>query len=81
MQLDKFQSRKIYDEENVTLAIFFSKCRKNHQLKECPLNKFFVYGICVDDHPANQCSFLLGLKAVYRPSGIGGHKEIIYISR
>jgi hypothetical protein len=49
-QLDTIKMKKKQDEENAILTIFFSRCRKRHPLKECPLNIVIRCGFCIDNH-------------------------------
>jgi hypothetical protein len=37
-QLDTLKIKKKQDGDNVVLSILYSKCRKKHPLRECPLN-------------------------------------------
>ena len=47
--------------EDLTLGIFCPKCRKNHPLKECPLDKVEV---CQLNHDTKECPLLPQVKAV-----------------
>jgi hypothetical protein len=38
IQLDTMKIKKKQEEENATLAIFCTRCRKKHPEKECPIN-------------------------------------------
>lgn len=54
-QLDVLQAKKKQEEVEKALAMFCSKCRKKHPLRECPANTIEVCRICEVDHSADQC--------------------------
>lgn len=62
-QIDALQVKKKQAEAEATLAIFYSKCRGKHPLRECPLDKTPICTICEKDHEAQQCPSLPGIKA------------------
>jgi hypothetical protein len=63
------------EEEHVALAIFCHQCRKKHPEKEFPLNVIEIYGLCIEDHPTNECPSLPGLRAMFKG---GGEPETSY---
>jgi hypothetical protein len=74
-QLDTFQPKKKKEEVNPTLAIFCSKCRKKHSLRECPLDNIEVCGIYEQNHDTKSFPSSPKLKAVYQ--GASGETEQI----
>jgi len=56
-----------------TLAIFFSKCRKKHPQRQCPLKSLKECAIYELNNPTISCPSLLGLKAIFE--GIGEEME------
>lgn len=56
---------KKQDEEELPLAIFCSKCRKKHPLRECPLNVVETCVICEQSHATSSCPSLPEIKVVY----------------
>jgi len=62
-QIDALQVRKKQAEAEAALAIFCSKCREKHPLRECPLDKVPICTICEKDHETQQCPSLPGIKA------------------
>jgi len=67
-QIDTLQVKKKQVEAEAALAIFCSKCREKHPLRECPLDKVPICTICEKDHETQQCPSLLGIKAVLQPT-------------
>ena len=65
-QLDTIKVKKKQEEENPTLSIFFSKCRKRHPLKECPLNTISICGICMENNSTEDYPSLRGLQAIFK---------------
>ena len=49
--------------EDLTLGVFFPKCRKNHPLKECPLGKVEVCQLCELNHDTKEFPPLPQVKA------------------
>ena len=72
------QIKRKQEEENVVLAIFCHQCRRKHPEKECPLNVIEIYGLCIEDHPTNECPSLPRLKAIFKG---GGEPETSYPPR
>lgn len=62
-QIYALQVKKKQAEAEAALAIFWSKCREKHPLRECPLDKVPVCTICEKDHETQQCPSLPGIKA------------------
>jgi hypothetical protein len=56
-------------EENVTLAIFYPRCRKRHPEKEFSINVIEICGLCTQYHPTNECPSLPGLKYIFNGGG------------
>lgn len=65
-QLDTMELKKKWEETELALSIFYSKCGKTHPLRECPLNQIEAYGICEERNSTSQCPFISGLKVVYQ---------------
>ena len=87
-QLDTIKTKKKQDEENAILTIFFSRCRKRHPLKECPLNNVSICGFYTDNHQIENCPSFLELQAIFKagnedsairkpwqPRNSGGYQE------
>jgi hypothetical protein len=64
--LDVLQAKQKKVEAEQTLAIFFHRCRKKHNPRECPLDIFWVCVICAKDHDIEECPSLPGLKVVFK---------------
>src|SRR5271168_688383 len=62
-QIDSLQVKKKQAEVEAALAIFCSKCREKHPLRECPLDRMPICTICEKDHETQQCPSLPGIKA------------------
>ena len=43
------------EEEKVSLAIFYPKCRSKNSKREYPINVVEVCGICTQEHATDQC--------------------------
>ena len=54
--------------EDLTLGVIFPKCRKNHPLKEWPLDRVEVCQLCELNHDTKECPSLPQLKAVLQAS-------------
>ena len=52
--------------EDEALAIFCSRCKRKHLIKNCLLNSISVCGVCAEDHTTKDCPFLPGLQAIYK---------------
>ena len=68
-QIDAMQVKKKQAEAKAALAIFCSKCREKHSLRECPLDKVPICTICENDHQTQQCPSLPGIKAALQSTG------------
>jgi hypothetical protein len=79
-QLDTFQSKKKKEEFDLALAIFCSKCRKNHPLRECPLDNIEVCGICEKNHDTKSFPSFPELKVVYQ-GGTGETEQICFVAQ
>jgi len=62
-QIDTLQVKKKQAKSEAAPAIFCSKCREKHPLRECPLDKVPICTICEKDHETQQCPSLPGIKA------------------
>ena len=49
-QVDFLKENKKKEEQEQAPAIFCSKCRKKHPLRECPLDSVQVCGLCIENH-------------------------------
>ena len=67
-QLDTLKIHNKQKAETEALAIFCSKCRKKHALRECPLETQVVETcvICSETHETKDCPSIPGLKAVFQ---------------
>ena len=67
----KFQQKLV--EEQESLSIFCPKCRRNHVLRECPLDikETNKCAICAKNHATKKCPSISGLKVVLE----GGQPE------
>ena len=63
-QMDTLSIKKKFEDE--ALAIFFSRCKKKHLIKNCSLNSISVCGVCVEDHTTEDFPSLPGLQAIYK---------------
>eukprot|EP00253_Pinus_taeda_P015703 PITA_15703 len=61
---DNTKQKQAEAEQN--FAIFYPRCRKKHNHKECPLDAVQVCAICMKDHSTESCPSLPRLKAVYK---------------
>ena len=50
LKIDVLRAKQKQAVEDLTLGVFYPKCRKNHPLKECPLNKVEVCQLCELNH-------------------------------
>ena len=75
-QLDTFQAKKKKEEVDLALAVFCSRCRKKHPLRECPLDNIEICGIYENSYDTKNFPSLLELKAVYQ--GATRETEKIY---
>eukprot|EP00253_Pinus_taeda_P034750 PITA_34750 len=81
-QLDTLKIHNKQQAESEALAIFCSKCRKKHVLRECPLDAKVVETcvICSESHETKDCPSIPGLKAVFQedPSTI---ESLYFVAR
>ena len=52
--------------EDEALIAFFSRCKKRHPLKKCPLNAISLCGLCAEEHETDSYLALPGLQAIYK---------------
>ena len=73
-QVDVLKANKKKEEQEQALAIFCSKCRKKHPLRECPLDSIQVCGLCTENHSTENCLRLkeLQLNSMEEVPGIEG---------
>ena len=64
-QMDVMREKKKQVAEDLVLGMFFPKCRKKHHLKECPLDKEEVCGLCKLEHDFKDCPSLPKAKEVF----------------
>ena len=76
-QIDTLQVKKKQAEVEAALAIFCSKCREKHPLRECPLDKVPICTICEKDHETQQFPSLLGITAFLQPTE--EEAEVVYL--
>ena len=65
-QFELLKTKKIQeqqDEQDQSLSIFCTKCRKKHPLKECPLNSVQICGLWAENQKIDECSRLKELQA------------------
>ena len=62
--MDTLSIKKKFEDE--ALAIFCSRCKKKHPIKNCPLNSISVCGVCAEDHTTEDYPSLPGLQAIYK---------------
>jgi len=73
-QIDSLKFQQKLVEEQESLSIFCPKCRRNHFLRECPLdiketNKCVI---CTENHATEKCPSIPGLQAILE----GGQPEV-----
>lgn len=66
-QIDSVNIKKKFEDE--ALAIFYSRFKKKHPVKNFPLNEISVCGVCIENHETDDCPSLPGLQAIYE--GVG----------
>ena len=64
LEIDGLRAKQKQAVEDLTLGIFYTKCRKNHPLKECPLNKVEVCQLCELNHDTKEFPSLPQLKVI-----------------
>ena len=72
-QIDSLKFQQKLAEEQESLSIFYTKCRRKHILRECPLDikETNKCAICTKNHVMEKCPSILGLKDVLE----GGQSE------
>ena len=55
MEIDVLREKKKQAVEEITLGILYPKCRENHPLKECLLDKVEVCQLCELNHDTKEC--------------------------
>jgi hypothetical protein len=68
--MHKLQINKKQEELELALSIFYPKFWKKHPLKECPLNRLEICGICEQDHATSSFPSLSGLKHFYQDMNV-----------
>ena len=63
-EIDVLREKQKQVVEDLTLGVFFPKCRKKHSLKECPLKKLEVCHICELNHGIKELPSLPQVKEV-----------------
>ena len=61
-QMDTLSIKKKFEDE--ALAIFCSRCKKKHPIKNCLLNSISKCGVCAEDHTTEDFTSLPGLQAI-----------------
>eukprot|EP00253_Pinus_taeda_P022524 PITA_22524 len=72
--------KKKQAEAEAALAIFYSKCREKHPLRECPLDKVPICTIYEKDHETQQCPSLPRIKAALQPTE-EEHEAVFLLTR
>ena len=67
-EIDVMREKKKQVVEDLTLGVFFPKCRKKHLLNEFPLDKVEVCQLCELNHGTKECPSLHEVKAVMHAS-------------
>ena len=67
-EIDVLREKQKQAVEDLTLGILCPKCRKNHPLKECPLDKVEVCQPCELNHYIKECPSLPQVKAALQAS-------------
>jgi hypothetical protein len=70
-QIDTLKDKKKQEEQDQVLSIFCPKCRKKHALRDCPLDKIQVCGLCTDNHATDDCLKLKEFQATHIEEGQG----------
>ena len=61
-QVDVLKANKKKEEQEQALAIFCSKCKKKHPLRDCSLDSIQVCGLCTGNHSTENCVTLKELQ-------------------
>ena len=64
LEIDVLRAKQKQVVEDLTLGVLCPKCRKNHPLKECPLDKVEVCQLCKLNHDTKEFHSLPQVKAV-----------------
>ena len=67
-EIDVLREKQKQEVEDLTLGVFCPRCRKNHPLKECPLDKVEVCQLCELNHDTKECPSVPLVKAVLQAS-------------
>ena len=65
-KIDVLREKQKQVVEDLTLSVFYPKCRKKHPLKECPLDKVEVCQLCELNHDTKECPSLPQVKEFLR---------------
>ena len=68
LEIDVLRAKQKKVVEDLTLGVFFPRCRKRHPLKECPLDKVEVCHLCELNHDTKECPSLPQVKEVLQAS-------------
>ena len=68
LEIDVLREKQKQAIEDLKLGIFYPKCRKNHPLKEFPLDKVEVFQLCEMNHDTKECPSLPQVKVVLQES-------------
>ena len=68
LKIDVLRAKQKQAIEYLTLGVFYPRCRKNHPLKECPLNKVEVCQLCELNHDTKECPSLPQVKGFLQAS-------------
>ena len=67
-EIDVLKAKQKQAVEDLTLGVFCPRCRKNHPLRECLLDKVEVCQLCELNHDMKECPSLPQVKAVLQAS-------------
>ena len=73
-QLNVMREKQKEVAEDMVLGVFFPKCRKKHPLRECPLDKVEVCGLCELENDTKDCPSFPKAKAVFEASTVDTEK-------
>ena len=68
LEIDVLKAKQKQAVEDLTLGVFCLQCRKNHPLKEFPLDKIEVCQLCQLNHYTKECPSLPQVKVVLQAS-------------
>ena len=69
-EIDVLRTKQKQAVEDLTLGVFFPKCRKRHPLKEFPVNKVEVCHLCGLNHDTQDFPSLPQVKEVLQESAM-----------